>query len=49
MGILTQKLQMLEEQINARDLAATGTNVAVQNLNTKHLQGVGDLRGRVAR
>ena len=49
MEILTQILQMLEEQIKARDVAATGTNFAVQDLNTKHLQGVGDLRGRVAR
>uniref|UniRef100_A0A8D0IEU2 Family with sequence similarity 81 member B n=2 Tax=Sus scrofa TaxID=9823 RepID=A0A8D0IEU2_PIG len=46
---LSQNIEMLEEQIKARDLAATGTNFAVQNLNTKHLQGVGDLRGRVAR
>lgn len=28
---------------------ATGTNFAVQDLNIKHIQGVGDLRGRVAR
>lgn len=49
MGILTQILQMLEGQIKARDVAATGINFAVQDLNTKHLQGVGDLRGRVAR
>uniref|UniRef100_A0A8C3YRT4 Family with sequence similarity 81 member B n=1 Tax=Catagonus wagneri TaxID=51154 RepID=A0A8C3YRT4_9CETA len=46
---LSQNIEMLEEQIKARDLAATGTNFAVQDLNTKHLQGVGDLRGRVAR
>ncbi|XP_006775649.1 PREDICTED: protein FAM81B, partial [Myotis davidii] len=42
-------LQILEDQIRARDQAATGTNFAVQELNSRHLQGVGDLRGRVAR
>ena len=49
MGTFTQILQMIEEQIKARDLVATGTNFAVQDLSNKHLQGVGDLRGRVAR
>uniref|UniRef100_A0A8I3S0J6 Family with sequence similarity 81 member B n=2 Tax=Canis lupus familiaris TaxID=9615 RepID=A0A8I3S0J6_CANLF len=46
---LSQNIEILEDQIRARDQAATGTNFAVQELNTKHLQGVGDLRGRVAR
>ncbi|XP_007940741.1 protein FAM81B [Orycteropus afer afer] len=46
---LNQNIEVLEEQIRVRDQAATGTNFAVQELNTKHLQGVGDLRGRVAR
>ncbi|CAK7295144.1 Protein FAM81B [Vulpes lagopus] len=46
---LSQNIEILEEQIRARDQAATGTNFAVQELNTKHLHGVGDLRGRVAR
>ncbi|TEA37287.1 hypothetical protein DBR06_SOUSAS6710019 [Sousa chinensis] len=46
---LSQNVEMLEEQIKARDVAATGINFAVQDLNTKHLQGVGDLRRRVAR
>ncbi|XP_058389448.1 protein FAM81B [Diceros bicornis minor] len=46
---LNQNIEILEDQIRVRDQAATGTNFAVQELNTKHLQGVGDLRGRVAR
>nr|XP_010947862.1 PREDICTED: protein FAM81B [Camelus bactrianus] len=46
---LNQNIEMLEDQIRVRDQVATGTNFAVQDLNTKHLQGVGDLRGRVAR
>ncbi|XP_054434275.1 protein FAM81B [Pteronotus mesoamericanus] len=46
---LSQNIEILEDQIRIRDQAATGTNFAVQELNTKHLQGVGDLRGRVAR
>ncbi|XP_033623515.1 protein FAM81B isoform X1 [Fukomys damarensis] len=46
---LSQNIEILEDQIKARDQTATGTNFAVQDLNIKHLQGVGDLRGRVAR
>ncbi|KAK2508927.1 hypothetical protein MC885_014812, partial [Smutsia gigantea] len=46
---LSQNIEILEDQIRVRDQAATGTNFAVQELNTKHLQGVEDLRGRVAR
>ncbi|KAF6124281.1 family with sequence similarity 81 member B [Phyllostomus discolor] len=46
---LSQNIEILEDQIRVRDQAATGTNFAVQELNNKHLHGVGDLRGRVAR
>ncbi|XP_008583757.1 PREDICTED: protein FAM81B [Galeopterus variegatus] len=46
---LSQNIEILEDQIRVRDQAATGTNFAVQEINIKHLQGVGDLRGRVAR
>ncbi|KAH0505674.1 Protein FAM81B [Microtus ochrogaster] len=46
---LNQNIEILEDQIRIRDQVATGTNFAVQDLNIKHLQGVGDLRGRVAR
>ncbi|XP_069887049.1 protein FAM81B isoform X1 [Dipodomys merriami] len=46
---LSQNIEILEDQIRIRDQAATGTNLAMQDLNIKHLQGVGDLRGRVAR
>ncbi|XP_012629473.2 protein FAM81B [Microcebus murinus] len=46
---LSQNIENLEDQIRVRDQAATGTNFAVQEINIKHLQGVGDLRGRVAR
>ncbi|XP_037347250.2 protein FAM81B-like, partial [Talpa occidentalis] len=46
---LSQNIEILEDQIRVRDQVATGTNYAVQELNTKHSQGVGDLQGRVAR
>ncbi|XP_055968385.1 protein FAM81B [Sorex fumeus] len=46
---LSQNIEILENQIRIRDQVTTGTNYAVQELNNKHLQGVGDLRGRVAR
>ncbi|XP_007531485.2 protein FAM81B isoform X2 [Erinaceus europaeus] len=46
---LSQNIEILEDQIRVRDQVATGTNHAVQELNNKHCQGVGDLRGRVAR
>nr|XP_040129002.1 protein FAM81B isoform X2 [Ictidomys tridecemlineatus] len=46
---LNQNIEVLEDQIRTRDQVTTGTNFAVQDLNIKHLQGVGDLRGRVAR
>uniref|UniRef100_A0A2K5RR61 Family with sequence similarity 81 member B n=1 Tax=Cebus imitator TaxID=2715852 RepID=A0A2K5RR61_CEBIM len=46
---LSQNIEILEDQIRARDQAATGANFAVQEINLKHLQGIGDLRGRVAR
>ncbi|XP_051028458.1 protein FAM81B [Acomys russatus] len=46
---LNQNIEILEDQIRIRDQVTTGTNFAVQDLNIKHLQGVGDLRGRVAR
>ncbi|XP_032755004.1 protein FAM81B [Rattus rattus] len=46
---LNQNIELLEDQIRIRDQVATGTNFAVQDLNIKHIQGVGDLRGRVAR
>nr|XP_058140784.1 protein FAM81B [Dasypus novemcinctus] len=46
---LSQNIEVLEEQIRVRDHVATGNNFRVQELNTKHQQGVGDLRGRVAR
>ncbi|NXG58033.1 FA81B protein, partial [Hemiprocne comata] len=42
-------LQVLERQIRTRDGAALETNFAVQSLDHKYLQGIGDLRGRVAR
>ncbi|XP_016071622.1 PREDICTED: protein FAM81B [Miniopterus natalensis] len=46
---LSQNIEILEDQIRVRDQAVTGTNFAVQELNNRHLQGIGDLRGRVAR
>ncbi|KAM4875177.1 protein FAM81B isoform 2-T2 [Thomomys bottae] len=46
---LSQNIEILEDQIRIRDQATTGTNFAIQDFKIKHLQGVGDLRGRVAR
>ncbi|XP_015283677.1 PREDICTED: protein FAM81B [Gekko japonicus] len=46
---LSHDIEMLERQIKTRDDMTSGTNFAVQSLDHKHLQGVGDLRGRVAR
>ncbi|MBN3285567.1 FA81B protein, partial [Polyodon spathula] len=42
-------LQVLEGQILQWDGISSGTSLAVQNLDHKHLAGIGDLRGRVAR
>ncbi|KAH0628092.1 hypothetical protein JD844_008811 [Phrynosoma platyrhinos] len=46
---LSHDIEVLEKQIKTRDDMTSGTNFAMQNLEHKHLQGVGDLRGRVAR
>ncbi|KAJ6669762.1 hypothetical protein lerEdw1_000311 [Lerista edwardsae] len=46
---LSHDIEVLERQIKTRDNVTSGTNYAVQSLDHKHLQGVGDLRGRVAR
>ncbi|NXW10301.1 FA81B protein, partial [Fregetta grallaria] len=46
---LSQDIEVLERQIRTRDGAAVETNFAVQSLDQKYIQGLGDLRGRVAR
>ncbi|XP_061478462.1 protein FAM81B [Rhineura floridana] len=46
---LSHDIEVLDRQIKSRDDATTGANFAMQSLDHKHLQGVGDLRGRVAR
>ncbi|NWX40044.1 FA81B protein, partial [Steatornis caripensis] len=46
---LSQDIEVLEQQIRTRDGAAVETNFAVQSLDRKYIQGLGDLRGRVAR
>ncbi|XP_026569844.1 protein FAM81B [Pseudonaja textilis] len=46
---LSHDIEELERQIKARDEVTSGTNFAVQSLDHKQMQGVGDLRGRVAR
>ncbi|XP_007891265.2 protein FAM81B [Callorhinchus milii] len=51
-GILKQlstDIEVLEGQVRVRDGVAAGTSFAVQSLDLKHLAGIGDLRGRVAR
>lgn len=42
-------LQVLERQIRTRDGATVQTNFAVQSLDRKYIQSLGDLRGRVVR
>ncbi|KAM9509926.1 protein FAM81B [Guaruba guarouba] len=46
---LSQDIEVLEWQIRTRDGAAAETNFAVQTLDHKYSQCLGDLRGRVAR
>ncbi|XP_031749265.1 protein FAM81B isoform X1 [Xenopus tropicalis] len=46
---LSKDIETLENQIRDRDQVSTGTSYAVQNLDKRHLYGIGDLRGRVAR
>ncbi|XP_009882640.1 PREDICTED: protein FAM81B [Charadrius vociferus] len=46
---LSEDIEVLERQIRSRDGAAVETNFAVQTLDHKYVQGLGDLRGRVAR
>ncbi|XP_075449389.1 protein FAM81B isoform X2 [Ascaphus truei] len=46
---LSRDIEALENQIRTRDGVSTGTSFAVQSLDQKHLFGIGDLRGRVAR
>ncbi|XP_053556448.1 protein FAM81B [Bombina bombina] len=46
---LSKDIEALENQILARDNVSTGTSFALQSLDKKHLFGIGDLRGRVAR
>lgn len=41
--------QVLERQIRTRDGATAQTNFAVQSLDRKYIQSLGDLRGRVVR
>uniref|UniRef100_A0A493T9E9 Family with sequence similarity 81 member B n=1 Tax=Anas platyrhynchos platyrhynchos TaxID=8840 RepID=A0A493T9E9_ANAPP len=46
---LCQDIEVLERQIRTRDGATAQTNFAVQSLDHKYIQSLGDLRGRVAR
>ncbi|OCU02304.1 protein FAM81B [Xenopus laevis] len=46
---LSRDIETLENEIRDRDQVSTGTSFAVQNLDKRHLYGIGDLRGRVAR
>ncbi|OXB75711.1 UNVERIFIED_CONTAM: hypothetical protein H355_016228, partial [Colinus virginianus] len=46
---LSQDIQVLERQIRTRDGATVQTNFAIQSLDHKYLQSLGDLRGRVVR
>ncbi|XP_078252616.1 protein FAM81B [Rhinoraja longicauda] len=46
---LSTDIEILEQQIKTRDSVTAGTSYAVLSLDHKHLAGIGDLRGRVAR
>ncbi|XP_065601546.1 protein FAM81B [Cyrtonyx montezumae] len=46
---LGQDIQVLERQIRTRDSATVQTNFAIQSLDHKYIQSLGDLRGRVVR
>ncbi|XP_035166775.1 protein FAM81B [Oxyura jamaicensis] len=46
---LSQDIEVLERQIRTRDGTTAQTNFAVQNLDHKYIQSLGDLRGRVVR
>ncbi|XP_071995882.1 protein FAM81B [Engystomops pustulosus] len=46
---LSRDIEVLENEIRTRDTVSSGTSFAVQSLDRKHLAGIGDLRGRVAR
>ncbi|XP_044147276.1 protein FAM81B [Bufo gargarizans] len=46
---LGKDIEVLENEIRTRDTVSSGTSFAVQSLDRKHLAGIGDLRGRVAR
>ncbi|XP_069483746.1 protein FAM81B [Ambystoma mexicanum] len=46
---LSRDIEALEQQIRTRDGLSTGTTYAVQSIDQKHIIGIGDLRGRVAR
>ncbi|XP_031461165.1 protein FAM81B [Phasianus colchicus] len=46
---LSQDIQVLERQIRTRDGATVQTNFAIQSLDHKYIQSLGDLRGRVVR
>lgn len=46
---LSTDIEILDQQIKTRNNVTAGTSYAVLSLDQKHLVGVGDLRGRVAR
>uniref|UniRef100_G3UPY4 Family with sequence similarity 81 member B n=1 Tax=Meleagris gallopavo TaxID=9103 RepID=G3UPY4_MELGA len=46
---LSQDIQVLERQIRTRDGITVQTNFAIQSLDHKYVQSLGDLRGRVVR
>ncbi|XP_041361749.1 protein FAM81A-like [Gigantopelta aegis] len=46
---LNHDIAVLEESIKVRDSASVGTNHAVKNLESHHVQSLSDLRGRVVR
>ncbi|XP_078097122.1 protein FAM81A-like [Mustelus asterias] len=46
---LNKDIEVLQEQIRTRDNTSHETNAVVKSLELRHLNGIGELRGRVAR
>ncbi|XP_051896319.1 protein FAM81A-like [Pristis pectinata] len=46
---INKDIEVLQDQIRTLDSGSRGTNNMVKTLEMRHLEGIGDLRGRVAR
>ncbi|XP_038670884.1 protein FAM81A-like isoform X2 [Scyliorhinus canicula] len=46
---LNKDIEVLQEEIRRRDNVSHGTNAVLKSLELRHVNGIGELRGRVAR